>query len=431
MMQNKKLSLTLISLLLLGQGVWAGNITVSTADGLMAIATNVNNGTKTYSGDVITLAADIDLNDKTWVPIGNDWDTQKRFKGTFDGGGHTISNLSITTGDVYYLGVFGCVEGGTVKNLVLANSTITSDPAILDKKDYVGGIVGYNLDGTIENCWVLPTVTIKGDVYVGGIVGYSTTKDNVNACIKNCYNFGATVTDNTGATKGPIYNYTDEEPITTDDITLNGLTLYKDGHWNTLCLPFSVNSFSGTPLDGAEVKTLTDASLVDHTLKLTFGESLTAIEAGKPYIVKWATGESVVNPTFSGVTFSTVLQPVVTSGGITFTGQLTPFSIDASNINKIVYLGADDVIGYASEYRVLHAFRCHFVVPTASGTRAMTRSIIDFGDGTTAIKEIYDLPICDLRFEGGAWYTPGGVRLSGAPSAKGVYIHHGKKVIIQ
>lgn len=84
LMQNKRLSLTLISLLLMGQGVWADNITVSTADELMAIATNVNNGTTTYSGDVITLTADIDLSGKTWVPIGNDWDTGKHFKGTFD-----------------------------------------------------------------------------------------------------------------------------------------------------------------------------------------------------------------------------------------------------------------------------------------------------------------------------------------------------------
>ena len=431
MMQNKKLSLTLISLLLLGQGVWAENITVSTADGLMAIATNVNNGTKTYSGDVITLTDDIDLSGKTWVPIGNDWDTQKRFKGTFDGGGHTISNLSITTEDKYYLGVFGCVEGGTVKNLVLANSTIKSSVNSSEYTDYVGGIVGYNQGGTIENCWVHPTVTIQGDDHVGGIVGYSGTSGTNKAYIKNCYNFGASITGNTAATTtGTVCGKNEGEPITTDGITLNGLTLYKDNHWNTLCLPFSVSSFSGTPLDGAEVKTLTSASLKDRTLKLTFGEDLTAIEAGKPYIVKWASGESVVNPTFSVVDFSTRLQPV-TSGGITFTGQLTPFSIDASNIDKIVYLGADDVIGYASTSRVLHAFHCHFVVPTASGTRAMTRSIIDFGDGTTAIKEIYDLPICDLRFEGGAWYTPGGVRLSGAPSAKGVYIHHGKKVIIQ
>ncbi|MBR5697169.1 MAG: hypothetical protein IKX44_00895 [Prevotella sp.] len=424
MMQNKKLSLTLISLLLLGQGVWAENITVSTADGLMAIATNVNNGTKTYSGDVITLTDDIDLSGKTWVPIGNDWDTQKRFKGTFDGGGHTISNLSITTEDKYYLGVFGCVEGGTVKNLVLANSTITSSVNSSSYTDYVGGIVGYNLGGTIENCWVLPTVTIQGDDHVGGIVGYSGTSGTNIAYIKNCYNFGATVTDyTTGEPKGTICGKNEGETIT-DGITLNGLTLYKDGYWNTLCLPFSISSFSGTPLAGAEVKTLTSASLENHTLKLTFGENLTAIEAGKPYIVKWATGENVVNPTFSGVTFSTVLDPI-TSGGITFTGQLTPFTIDASNIDKIVYLGAEDVIGYASKYRVLHAFRCHFVVPTASGTRAMTRSIIDFGDGTTAIQNQ------GVAISPSPWFTLDGRRLSGAPSVKGVYIHHGKKIIIQ
>ena len=419
MMQNKRLSLTLISLLLLGQGVWADNITVSTAEQLMAIATNVNNGTMTYTGDVITLTADIDLSGKNWVPIGNDWDSGKRFQGTFDGGGHTISNLTINTNTVYYLGVFGCVERGTVKNLVLANSTITSSPTSSTNTDYVGGIVGYNLGGTIENCWVLPTVTIQGEDHVGGIVGYSGTSGNDKAYIKNCYNFGATVTGNTAATTGSVCGMNEGETITPDGITLNGLTLYKDGYWNTLCLPFSVNSFSGTPLENATVRTLTSASLVDHTLKLTFGENLTAIEAGKPYIVKWTTGESVVNPTFSGVTFSTDLKPVKFND-ITFTGQLTPFTINDSNINEIVYLGANDVIGYASKNRVLHAFRCHFVVPTA-----MTRSIIDFGDGTTAIQNQ------GVAISPSPWFTLDGRRLSGAPSAKGVYIHHGKKIIIQ
>ena len=71
-------------------------------------------------------------------------------------------------------------------------------------------------------------------------------------------------------------------------VTLKDRTIYRDGDWNTLCLPFNVSSFAGTPLIKATVKTLESSSFNDGTLTLNFSEDLTAIEAGKPYIVKWA-----------------------------------------------------------------------------------------------------------------------------------------------
>ena len=71
------------------------------------------------------------------------------------------------------------------------------------------------------------------------------------------------------------------------DVTLSGRTLYHDGDWNTLCLPFDVDDFTDTPLEGATVKTLTSSDFNDGTLTLTFSDDLTSIEAGKPYIVKW------------------------------------------------------------------------------------------------------------------------------------------------
>ncbi|MCR5849603.1 MAG: leucine-rich repeat domain-containing protein [Bacteroidaceae bacterium] len=75
---------------------------------------------------------------------------------------------------------------------------------------------------------------------------------------------------------------------TYDRLTLSGRTLYKDGLWNTLCLPFDVDDFTGTPLEGATVKTLGSSSFSNGTLNLNFTDNLSAIEAGKPYLVKWS-----------------------------------------------------------------------------------------------------------------------------------------------
>ena len=78
------------------------------------------------------------------------------------------------------------------------------------------------------------------------------------------------------------------------NVILSGRTLYKDGNWNTLCLPFAVSDFTGTPLEGATVKTLESSSFAGGTLTMNFTEdanNLSAIQAGKPYIVKWTKSE--------------------------------------------------------------------------------------------------------------------------------------------
>ena len=94
---------------------------------------------------------------------------------------------------------------------------------------------------------------------------------------------------------GELYLYDDQDNSgiiaannnQTLTVTLQSRTLYKDGDWNTLCLPFNV-TLDGSPLAGAEARTLSSATLADGTLTLNFSEDLTAIETGKPYIVKWA-----------------------------------------------------------------------------------------------------------------------------------------------
>ena len=134
--------------------------TVYNADGLLNVAELVNGGKTDMN---ITLTADIDLTGKGWTPIGTDYDNS--YKGTFDGGGHTITGLTFTTNDEY-AGLFGWLNrAGTVKNVVMEGVQITSNQIYGGS---IGGVVGYSW-GTIENCSV--SGSVSGTVYVGGVVG--------------------------------------------------------------------------------------------------------------------------------------------------------------------------------------------------------------------------------------------------------------------
>ena len=385
-------------------------------------------------------------------------------------------------------------------------------------------------------------------------------------------------------------------------VTLSDRTLYSDGDWNTLCLPFSLSSLEGTPLEGFTVMELdTETTCNGHktgldgsTLYLNFKDT-TSIVAGRPYIVKraifdtqsqpyttisgtagfdnegyanlvdgdvqtkwrsnttlrngdawvcefsaaypicvtgytlttcddarthmywtpyiwtlkgkmkdtdaeWAVIDSrntivnpneclpsgnlssrtydiaddkrgtyryfrfevsqdidntmqiaelqllvtdIQNPTFKGVSIVADNPTAVTSedGKVTFVGNYDPFEINASNIDEIIYLGSENVIGYASAPMTLRAFRAHFEVPMTSNSRTITRAVLNFGDGEmTRIAEIdgdanFRLASPDsgiansLKREG--WYTIDGRKLTGRPSQKGLYIHNGMKVTIK
>lgn len=136
-----------------------GSYTVTSADGLMHVAELVNGGKTDIN---ITLDKNIDLTGKGWTPIGTSFDNS--YKGTFDGGGHTITGLAVTTND-QFVGLFGYLNrAGTVKNVVMEGIQITSNHG----SSQAGGVVGYSW-GTIENCSV--SGSVSGTVYVGGVVG--------------------------------------------------------------------------------------------------------------------------------------------------------------------------------------------------------------------------------------------------------------------
>ena len=223
--------------------------------------------------------------------------------------------------------------------------------------------------------------------------------------------------------------------MTANSVTLSGRTLYKDGKWNTLCLPFSVDNFTGTPLEGATVKELDNSasgtSLTDGTLTLKFS-GVTAIEAGKPYIVKWTTtGDDITNPVFSDVTVSSTAEQEVTSTDtkVKFVGQYSPFDITDDNINEILYVASGNKIGYSKNARTLKSCRAHFWVKP-NGTAQAVRAInIGWGDGeATGINSL--TPNLSPKSEGSI-YTIDGRKLSDVPTTKGVYIVNGRKIVVK
>ena len=160
-----------------------GSYTVYNADGLMNIAELVNGGKTDIN---ITLDKNIDLTGKDWTPIGTDYDNS--YKGTFDGGGHTITGLTFTTNDEF-AGLFGWLNrAGTVKNVVMEGVQITSNQIYGGS---IGGVVGSGW-GTVENCSV--SGNVSGTVYVGGVVGVqiggSITGCSSSATVKGTVDVG-------------------------------------------------------------------------------------------------------------------------------------------------------------------------------------------------------------------------------------------------
>ena len=175
-----------------------GSYTVYNADGLLNVAELVNGGKTDIN---ITLDTDIDLTGKDWTPIGTSF--SNKYTGTFDGGGHTIKGLTVTTND-QFVGLFGSIGyAGTVKNVMMEDVQITSNPS----SGFAGGVAGFS-DGTIENCSV--SGSVSGTVYVGGVVGAqwngSITGCSSSATVKGTvYVGGVAGQTNGGATLTACY----------------------------------------------------------------------------------------------------------------------------------------------------------------------------------------------------------------------------------
>ena len=219
------------------------------------------------------------------------------------------------------------------------------------------------------------------------------------------------------------------------DVEPTDRTIFCDGKWNTLCLPFDMDGFSGTPLEGATVKTLESSNYDSTTKTLTLNFSnATSLEAGKPYLVKLASDEHLVNPIFQDVTVSATQAGTVSTTYVDFRGSFSPVALTGGD-KTVLYLGADNKLYYPSAEMTIGSCRAVFRLKgiTAGDLPSGTRSfVLNFGDGETATGIIgIGSTRTDTDKNDGYWYDLQGRKLSGKPTQKGIYINHGNKVVIK
>jgi hypothetical protein len=218
------------------------------------------------------------------------------------------------------------------------------------------------------------------------------------------------------------------------DVKLKSRTLYKDGDWNTLCLPFDV-TIASSPLAGDNVVAkVLDASseLADGTLTLNFNDAPATIPAGTPFIIKWDnTGVNLENPKFTDVTIDNTNRDVAFTGG-TFKGNYSPLEITDANRNDILLLAAGNKLGYAKTDRTiangkaLGSCRAYFYIPSNNGGQGARAFELNFGEEETVSVHSSEFIV---HSKAGAIYDLQGRKVENPK--KGMYIIRGKKVVIK
>ena len=224
-------------------------------------------------------------------------------------------------------------------------------------------------------------------------------------------------------------------------VQLNGRTLYKDGDWNTLCLPFDVSTASGTLSgDGVQAMTLNTetSSLADGTLTLNFSDAPATIPAGTPFIIRWGTpddnpGTALTDPVFQGVTIdnsdAAITRKTQTSNDGTVSFKGTYASITYTEENKsILFVGGNNSLYWPTAGFSIGAQRAYFEL---NGGEMARNIVLNFeGENATGISLTPD-PSPTGEGRSAAYYTLDGRKLAGKPSAPGIYVKDGRKVAIK
>ena len=213
------------------------------------------------------------------------------------------------------------------------------------------------------------------------------------------------------------------------DAVLYGRIFYKDDTWYTLCLPFDLDRFDGTPLEDATVRKLYSSEFDADNGELKINFALTnSIEAGRPYLVKWSPAPRVISPTFENVTIDDTDAIVDKKGPVSFVATYSPVMLPADS-DRLLYVGDDNQLFYPETDVEINAFRGFFLLSgeLANNASHIRRVVVNYDSPIpTAIENVNtDQPV-DNR-----WYTIDGRVLLNKPTVAGIYIHAGKKVLIK
>ena len=298
-------------------------------------------------------------------------------------------------------------KGCGISTIVLTGQVPTAAGSIITSETVNG--TSYTFSGlTPETTYY---ARVKGDADWSNVESFTT-----NSVLSLANSEDNTDAIRAAATSGKKY-----------DVTLADRTLYKDSYWNTLCLPFDV-TIANSPLADATVRKLTASSsnLTGTTLTLNFENEETTMTAGTPYIIKWASDESLVNPVFTGVTINADASTEVNFDGGKFVGQYNPQTWTEEN-KSILFLGSENKLNWpkpsATKNPFLGTFRAYFELNDGKEARSF---VLNFGDGeTTGIAEIQN---SESRIQNSIYDLQG--RKVQKPG-RGLYIVNGKKVVIK
>ena len=227
------------------------------------------------------------------------------------------------------------------------------------------------------------------------------------------------------------------------NVALKGRTLYRDGNWNTICLPFSINFGADEATSGAELLELQEASINGTVLNLTFGEPSSGFVPNTPYIIRWDSGDDIVCPLFTGVDFISYMggnydNGVSGSGRVRFIGTYKGMTFEQED-KSILLMGADNQLFYpqpsSGQNPSLGAQRAYFKIGEDGGQQAhqLTGFNITYdGEATTGIIEAEaDSSLFTIHSSLSEWYSLDGRKLQGKPTKRGVYLNNGKKVVVK
>ncbi|MBQ3300533.1 MAG: carbohydrate-binding domain-containing protein, partial [Eggerthellaceae bacterium] len=371
--------------------------------------------------------------------------------------------VNATGGDDGYSGIYsnGTIEinGGNVT----ASSIYSNGTAItLGWTDYTDRITASSIrtseGGTVAVADGKALTDGSGHIYTGTLTASELSGFAAETTLQPCLALAdaasntAAITDHAGQTLA---------------VALSGRTLYKDGSWNTLCLPFDVTALQGSPLEGATVMELDTDGYYDGNTRYTtpadgrrqtgldtasgtlylYFQPAESIVAGRPYIVKWdADGTDIESPVFSGVTIdnsseaqasNTVTAQNSGLNTVQFIGSHSPVALTPADKSNL-FLGLANTLYYPDAannddglYHV-NSCRAYFHVDLAGAPNAVRTFVLSFGDDEqTGIAELPFGTNVANGANGEHWYTLDGRRLSGKPTAPGLYIVNGRKVIIK
>ena len=357
----------------------------------------------------------------------------------FDGSFATTANTTNCGGFVGW----GVYNKPVVSNSLMKPSSVPADMLIYTFARWYTGDNGI-YEPTITNCYFVATDNLPTNQGLG--YSFASAPANIGTAGE-----AYTTSGITPYTSGLLYDgryYMTPKAIslantgTNDvvsiegyfaDVTLTDRTLYKDGAWNTLCLPFNV-TLAGSPLAGATARPLTSASISGTTLNLTFGDAVDELVAGAPYIIKWAEGANLTEAdlVFSGVTISTDKHDYdnLASGDtrVRFLGTYKSTMFDATD-NTVLLLGGNNKLYYPGNGAGIGAQRAYFKIGSDAlhAPMRVTSFSISFGDDqTTGVIDI--VQVIELKDDN--WYSVDGRFIGAKPTQPGIYLNNGKKVMI-